>query len=227
MTCASLGLEPNTVLGHAYIVPFEQEEKVVEATLVIGYRGYLQPQLRPAGRVRRRSTTPTMSSGSIKVPRRCQPGPEQGEKLHAYARGRARERLPDPSSGLGRGSSTRPVFQGFTDLVQYGKTDNPWQTNEGRRWRTKPLSGGWRSGCRGRARSSARAAQVDGRTTPTMSMQPMTTTGDRRGRRRRERSTLRLAKLSRRSETSAGREQARRQMSAAERKEPGSGDGAS
>ena len=27
MQCASLGLEPNTVLGHAYLIPFDRKEK--------------------------------------------------------------------------------------------------------------------------------------------------------------------------------------------------------
>jgi recombination protein RecT len=45
----SLGLEPNTPLGHAYLIPFEKRGKVdgkwvtvdVEVQVVIGYRGYL------------------------------------------------------------------------------------------------------------------------------------------------------------------------------------------
>lgn len=49
MVCASLGLEPNTVLGHAYLIPFEKREKRgsnwvtvgVDVNLIIGYRGYI------------------------------------------------------------------------------------------------------------------------------------------------------------------------------------------
>lgn len=49
MVCASLGLEPNTVLGHAYLIPFEKREKrngqwvtvAVDVNLIIGYRGYI------------------------------------------------------------------------------------------------------------------------------------------------------------------------------------------
>lgn len=36
MTCGSLGLEPNTPLGHAYLIPFKET-----CTLIIGYKGFV------------------------------------------------------------------------------------------------------------------------------------------------------------------------------------------
>ena len=47
--CASLGLEPNTPLGHAYLIPFAKRENVngrwvnagYDVQLIIGYRGYI------------------------------------------------------------------------------------------------------------------------------------------------------------------------------------------
>jgi recombination protein RecT len=49
MVCASLGIEPNTPLGHAYLIPFEKRRKEggrwvterVDVNLIIGYRGYV------------------------------------------------------------------------------------------------------------------------------------------------------------------------------------------
>jgi recombination protein RecT len=53
MVCASLGLEPNTTLGHAYLIPFaanrkiknqagkEEWVKVYDVTLIIGYKGLI------------------------------------------------------------------------------------------------------------------------------------------------------------------------------------------
>lgn len=42
MTASSLGLEVNTVLGHAYLVPFKNKrKKITEAQLIIGYKGYV------------------------------------------------------------------------------------------------------------------------------------------------------------------------------------------
>jgi recombination protein RecT len=48
--CAQIGLVPNTALGHAYLVPFNNRREVArgdwrtitEATLVIGYKGYVK-----------------------------------------------------------------------------------------------------------------------------------------------------------------------------------------
>lgn len=43
MHCASLGLEPNTPLGHAYLIPFENKRKnVTEVQVVIGYKGLIE-----------------------------------------------------------------------------------------------------------------------------------------------------------------------------------------
>lgn len=40
--CAQLGLEPNTPLGHAYLIPFENRQKgVTEVQIVFGYKGLL------------------------------------------------------------------------------------------------------------------------------------------------------------------------------------------
>lgn len=47
--CSQLGLEPNTPLGHAYLIPFEKKKKVggewvtekVETQIVIGYKGLI------------------------------------------------------------------------------------------------------------------------------------------------------------------------------------------
>jgi recombination protein RecT len=39
---AALGLEPNTPLGHAFLVPFRNSKKdIVECQLIIGYKGYI------------------------------------------------------------------------------------------------------------------------------------------------------------------------------------------
>ncbi|MGY0793204.1 recombinase RecT [Azospirillum argentinense] len=42
ITCAQLGLEPNTPQGHIYLIPFENRRKnVTEVQVVIGYKGLL------------------------------------------------------------------------------------------------------------------------------------------------------------------------------------------
>jgi recombination protein RecT len=40
--CSQLGLEPNTPLGHAYLIPFENRNKgVTEVQIVLGYKGLI------------------------------------------------------------------------------------------------------------------------------------------------------------------------------------------
>lgn len=42
MSLGSLGLEPNTPLGHAYLIPFENRRKgIVEVQAIIGYKGFI------------------------------------------------------------------------------------------------------------------------------------------------------------------------------------------
>lgn len=42
IVCAQLGLEPNTVLGHAYLIPFNNRQKGrKDAQLIIGYKGLI------------------------------------------------------------------------------------------------------------------------------------------------------------------------------------------
>src|SRR5574337_311948 len=49
LTCAQLGLEPNTPLGHAYLLPFDKREKrggewvtvETQVQIIIGYKGML------------------------------------------------------------------------------------------------------------------------------------------------------------------------------------------
>jgi len=40
--CSQLGLEPNTPLGHAYLIPFDNRKKgVTEVQIVLGYKGLI------------------------------------------------------------------------------------------------------------------------------------------------------------------------------------------
>lgn len=42
MSLAQLGLEPNTPLGHAYLIPRDSHKRGWEVTTIIGYQGYLE-----------------------------------------------------------------------------------------------------------------------------------------------------------------------------------------
>lgn len=42
VTCSTLGLEPNTPLGHAYLIPFENRQKgTTDVQIVFGYKGLI------------------------------------------------------------------------------------------------------------------------------------------------------------------------------------------
>lgn len=43
MACSTLGLEPNTPLGHAYLIPFKNNKRgVFECQLIVGYKGLIE-----------------------------------------------------------------------------------------------------------------------------------------------------------------------------------------
>lgn len=92
MTAASLGLEPNSPLHHAYILPFYNgREKRMEAQFIVGYRGYVQlahnsGQLAGICCGVHYSDDPVWRyrKGSAEILEH-EEGPQEGEKLHAYA----------------------------------------------------------------------------------------------------------------------------------------------
>lgn len=101
MQCASLGLEPNTVLGHAYLIPFDeskwnpqtrQREKMgTNVQLIIGYKGLID-LARRSGHITSISANVHYSDDELweyeegtEATLRHRPGDLRGEKLHAYA----------------------------------------------------------------------------------------------------------------------------------------------
>lgn len=101
MQCASLGLEPNTVLGHAYLIPFDEtkwnsntkeREKIgTNVQLIIGYKGLID-LARRSGHITSISANIHYSDDDLweyeegtEATLRHRPGPMEGEKLHAYA----------------------------------------------------------------------------------------------------------------------------------------------
>lgn len=148
MQCAALGLEPNTVLGHAYMIPFDKKAKnkntgrweVVgtEVQLIIGYKGLID--------LARRSGHITSISANIhraddelweyeegtEATLRHRPGPQAGAKLHAYAiakfkdGGHAYVVLP-----WAKVMEIRNGSQGWQQAVRIGKTaETPWGKHE-------------------------------------------------------------------------------------------------
>lgn len=139
MQCAALGLEPNTVLGHAYLIPFKNNKKgITEVQLIVGYKGLID--------LARRSGHITSIHAGIhydddplweyeegtEARLRHQPGDQEGKKIHAYAiakfkdGGHAYVVLP-----WKRVLKIRDGSQGWKTAVKYGKTaSTPWGEHE-------------------------------------------------------------------------------------------------
>lgn len=138
MQCASLGLEPNTVMGHAYLIPFENRRKnITEVQVVVGYKGLID--------LARRSGHITSISAGIhydddelweyeegtEARLRHRMGPQEGKKRHAYAIAKFRDGghayVVLPWSKI---ISIRDASQGYKTAIRYNKTDTPWITHE-------------------------------------------------------------------------------------------------
>lgn len=147
MQCAALGLEPNTVLGHAYLIPFDKSvkdqstgrwAKVPQVQLVIGYKGLID-LARRSGHITSISANIHYSDDEMweyeegtEARLRHRPGPQDGEKLHAYAiakftdGGHAYVVLP-----WSQVIKIRDGSQGWQSAVKFGKTEgNPWASHE-------------------------------------------------------------------------------------------------
>jgi recombination protein RecT len=139
MTCASLGLQPNTVMGHAYLIPFKNNKKgITEVQLVVGYRGLID--------LARRSGHITTISAHIHYSDDIEwvyqegsdpklihvPGDQEGQPLHAYAIAQFRDggfaQIVLPWKQV---MKIRDGSQGWQTAVKFGSTKNsPWFTHE-------------------------------------------------------------------------------------------------
>lgn len=139
MQCAALGLEPNTVMGHAYLIPFKNSKKgITEVQLIVGYRGLID--------LARRSGHISSISAHIHYDDDVEwvyqegsdpklvhvPGDQEGKPLHAYAVAQFRDggfaQIVLPWKQV---LKIRDGSQGWQTAVRFGKTkDSPWHTHE-------------------------------------------------------------------------------------------------
>lgn len=139
MTCAGLGLEPNTIMGHAYLIPFKNNRKgITEVQLVVGYKGLID-LARRSGHITSISANIHYSDDEVweyeegtEARLRHIPGAQEGEKRHAYAIAKFRDGghayvvLP-----WAKVIKIRDGSQGWQTAVKYGATDrNPWKSHE-------------------------------------------------------------------------------------------------
>lgn len=138
MQCAALGLEPNTILGHSYLVPFENKRKgVVEVQLIVGYKGLID-LARRSGHITSIHAGIHYSDDELweyeegtEATLRHRPGPQAGKKLHAYAIAKFKDGghayVVLPWSHVMR---IRDASQGYQTAIRYNKKDTPWIAHE-------------------------------------------------------------------------------------------------
>ncbi|QCP84358.1 hypothetical protein EYE35_01300 [Cereibacter sphaeroides] len=158
MQCAALGLEPNTILGHAYLIPFENSrkrigpdgkpvkgadgrdiwDKIPEVQLIVGYKGLID-LARRSGHITSIAANIHYSDDELweyeegtEATLRHRPGPQEGKKLHAYAIAKFKDGghayVVLPWKVVMR---VRDGSQNWQSAVRNGKTNkNPWFTHE-------------------------------------------------------------------------------------------------
>ena len=140
MHCASMGLEPNTPLGHAYLIPFENKRKgVTEVQVVIGYKGFID-LARRSGQLASIHGDVVYSDDEVwsheygsNQHLRHRPGPRKGTRLGAYCH--VKLNLGDGITAEGHRFMTMEEIiahrnqysQGWKTAVRFNKTaDSPW-----------------------------------------------------------------------------------------------------
>nr|WP_255553493.1 recombinase RecT [Maritimibacter sp. DP1N21-5] len=129
---STLGLEPNTPLGHAYLIPYGKE-----CTLVIGYKGFLDL-------ARKHPSVVSVHADVVydddeewsycygtDMHLRHRPGPREGKKTHAYCYVKLKDGEGFVVLPAAQIIKTRDGSQGWQTAVRYNKTaKSPWTTHE-------------------------------------------------------------------------------------------------
>ncbi len=150
MQCASLGLEPNTILGHAYLIPFDKtidrnkptERKITEVQLVVGYKGLID-LARRSGHITSIHAGIHYSDDALtgglweyeegtEAKLRHRNGDMAGQKKHAYAIAKFKDGCHAyvvlPWAHVMR---IRDGSQGYQTAKKFGKLkDTPWVAHE-------------------------------------------------------------------------------------------------
>lgn len=140
-TCAELGLEPNTPLGHAYLIPYEDKKKgITTCQLQIGYQGLIA-LARRSGQIATIHadvvTEEEYASGAFdwehgsKSFLRHKATTPEGKPAFSYAYAK----MTDGGEQFvvlpwSRVMAIRNESQGYKAAVKFGKKDSPWMTHE-------------------------------------------------------------------------------------------------
>ena len=135
--CASLGLEPNTVLGHAYLIPFKNTRKrITECELIIGYKGFIDLALR-SGHVVSIHADVVYSDDDLwsyeygsDMHLRHKPGARAGNPTYAYCFAKLRDGQAFIVLPWKRVLGIREQSSGWRYAVKAGKEkEHPWHVH--------------------------------------------------------------------------------------------------
>jgi recombination protein RecT len=137
MQCATLGLEPNTPMGHAYLIPFKNTKRnTTEVTLIVGYKG-LADMARRSGQVTGIHSDVVYDDDELwdyeygsEARLRHKPGPRNGKKLAAYCHAKLTDGEAFVVLPWAEVEKVRNASQGYKRAVAKGDKTAPWIAHE-------------------------------------------------------------------------------------------------
>ena len=136
MTCASLGLMPNTPLQSAYLIPFKNKRKgITEVQLVVGYRGMID-LARRSGHIRNIHGDVVYEGDEFSFEYgsnqhlKHRPKGKRVNPVYAYCHATLTDGEAFVVLPWDEVMAIRDASQGYRTAVQYGKKDTPWIAHE-------------------------------------------------------------------------------------------------
>lgn len=136
MTCASLGLMPNTPLQSAYLIPFKSKRKgVTEVQLVVGYRGMID-LARRSGHIRNIHGDVVYEGDEFSFEYgsnqhlKHRPKGKRVNPVYAYCHATLTDGEAFVVLPWDEVMAIRDASQVYRTAVQYGKKDAPWIAHE-------------------------------------------------------------------------------------------------
>lgn len=142
VTCSQLGLEPNTPMGHAYLIPFDKRKKHngqwvterVDVQLIIGYKGLIDLARRSgqiesiSARVVYENDEFSIDYGTVdEIHHRPMITGDRGKPLGVYAVGKLKDGGRQfEFLSVADVNKIRDSSQGYQFAVRAKRTDNPW-----------------------------------------------------------------------------------------------------
>lgn len=138
VSCAQLGLEPNTPQGHIYLIPFENRRKgITEVQIVIGYKGLVDLARRSgeietiAARVAYKGDDFSIEYGTTdSIVHKPKIDGDAGTPIGVYAVAKLKGGgYQFEWMSVSQINQIRDGSQGYKTAVRFNKTDTPWISN--------------------------------------------------------------------------------------------------